>query len=86
MARVSEPPFGSQGTTRAGKLAELTHMSSDLHREADCLFLAQYVPPLVVVNDRLEIIQTRGHTRPSWTCRQESQPRLAENGTAWTVL
>jgi two-component system, chemotaxis family, CheB/CheR fusion protein len=42
---------------------ETLHVPSDLHREADRLLLAHYSPPSVVVNERLEIIQTRGHTR-----------------------
>ncbi len=36
----------------------------DLHREADRLLLARYAPPSVVVNEQLEIVQTRGHTGP----------------------
>jgi two-component system CheB/CheR fusion protein len=34
----------------------------ELQREADRLLLARYVPAAVVVNDQLEILQTRGHT------------------------
>ena len=34
----------------------------EVQREADRLLLARYVPPAVVVNDRLDILQTRGHT------------------------
>jgi two-component system CheB/CheR fusion protein len=34
----------------------------DVQREADRLLLAKYVPAAVVVNDHLEILQSRGHT------------------------
>lgn len=34
----------------------------DLQREADRLLLARYAPPSVVVNDQLEIVQTKGRT------------------------
>ena len=37
---------------------------TDLQREADRLLLARYAPPSVVVNDQLEIVQTKGHTGP----------------------
>jgi len=36
----------------------------DLQRAADRIVLARYGPPGVVVNDRLEILQSRGHTSP----------------------
>lgn len=35
----------------------------ELQREADRLLLARYAPPAVVVNEQLEILQTRGRTR-----------------------
>lgn len=34
----------------------------ELQREADRLLLARYTPPAVVINDQLDIIQSRGHT------------------------
>lgn len=34
----------------------------ELQREADRLLLARYAPPAVVVNDQMEILQTRGRT------------------------
>lgn len=34
----------------------------ELQREADRLLLSRYAPPAVVVNDRLEILQSRGRT------------------------
>lgn len=36
----------------------------EIQREADRLLLARYAPPAVVVNNQLEIIQTRGRTGP----------------------
>jgi two-component system CheB/CheR fusion protein len=43
---------------------EAAPMPVDLQREADRLLLARYAPPSVVVNDQLEIVQTKGHTGP----------------------
>ncbi|HEY1809850.1 MAG TPA: CheR family methyltransferase, partial [Acidobacteriaceae bacterium] len=34
----------------------------ELQREADRLLLARYAPPAIVINDNLEILQTRGRT------------------------
>ena len=36
----------------------------DLQRAADRVVLARYGPPGVIVNDRMEILQSRGHTAP----------------------
>ncbi len=36
----------------------------ELQRAADRIVLARYGPPGVVINDRMEIIQSRGHTAP----------------------
>ena len=41
---------------------DLRKMPIDLQKEADRLLLAKYAPATVVVNDHLEILQTRGHT------------------------
>ncbi|MBV9608977.1 MAG: PAS domain-containing protein [Acidobacteria bacterium] len=50
------------GTTRAAttSAAESPKASIDLQREADRLLLTRYVPAAVVVNDRFEVLQTRG--------------------------
>ncbi len=58
----SEARTDGPGVPSATRTAELARVPTDLHREADRLLLAHYAPPSVVVNDRLEIIQTRGHT------------------------
>jgi two-component system, chemotaxis family, CheB/CheR fusion protein len=44
------------------KAADSLRGPVELQREADRLLLARYAPPAVVVNDQLEIIQSRGHT------------------------
>lgn len=43
---------------------ETPKLPADLQREADRLLLAKYVPAAVVVNEHLDILQTRGHTGP----------------------
>jgi len=54
----SAPPFAP------AKAQEPARVPADLQREADRLLLARYAPPSVVVNDQLEIVQTKGHTGP----------------------
>jgi two-component system CheB/CheR fusion protein len=44
--------------------AETTKVPLELQREADRLLLARYAPPAVVINDQLEILQSRGRTGP----------------------
>jgi two-component system CheB/CheR fusion protein len=51
-----EPPARERSEPEARK------MPLDLQKEADRLILAKYAPATVVVNDHLEILQTRGHT------------------------
>ncbi|HET9409879.1 MAG TPA: chemotaxis protein CheB [Candidatus Sulfotelmatobacter sp.] len=45
-----------------GKEDEVAKTPSDVQREADRLLLTKYVPSAVVVNDELEILQSRGRT------------------------
>ncbi len=40
----------------------------DLQREADRLLLQRYAPPAVVVDEQLEIQQTKGQTGATWSC------------------
>jgi two-component system, chemotaxis family, CheB/CheR fusion protein len=47
---------------RNGKEQEPPKTPIDVQREADRLLLSKYVPSAVVVNDALEIVQTRGRT------------------------
>jgi two-component system, chemotaxis family, CheB/CheR fusion protein len=42
----------------------LLALDVDLQRAADRIVLARYGPPGVIVNDRMEILQSRGHTAP----------------------
>jgi two-component system, chemotaxis family, CheB/CheR fusion protein len=42
--------------------AEPARVPIEVQREADRLLLARYAPPTVVVNEHLDIIQTKGHT------------------------
>jgi two-component system CheB/CheR fusion protein len=54
---------GRQEKTHApGKEDELAKTPADVQREADRLLLQKYVPSAVVVNDDLEILQSRGRT------------------------
>jgi two-component system, chemotaxis family, CheB/CheR fusion protein len=53
---------GLEKPHRAAKEDELAKTPADVQREADRLLLTKYVPSAVVVNDDLEILQSRGHT------------------------
>jgi two-component system CheB/CheR fusion protein len=44
------------------KTPEIFKAPAELQREADRLLLARYTPPSVVINDHLEILQSRSHT------------------------
>jgi two-component system CheB/CheR fusion protein len=44
------------------KTGEVLKAPLELQREADRLLLARYAPPAVVVNEQMEILQTRGRT------------------------
>src|SRR5215471_606921 len=61
---MSEPHTPLDHATTEAKAAEPARIATDLQRESDRLLLSRYAPPSVVVNDQLEIIQTRGHTGP----------------------
>ena len=55
---------GLEAPVPAPKQTEATKVSPELQREADRLLLARYAPPAVVINDQLEILQSRGRTGP----------------------
>ena len=55
-AEGMEPPLPP------AKPADTARAPVELQREADRLLLGRYAPPAVVVNDQLEIIQSRGRT------------------------
>jgi two-component system, chemotaxis family, CheB/CheR fusion protein len=52
----------TDGHTAPPKAAEALKIPMEVQREADRLLLARYVPPAVLINEHLEILQTRGHT------------------------
>ncbi|HTS37573.1 MAG TPA: chemotaxis protein CheB [Candidatus Solibacter sp.] len=53
---------GREKPQRAAKEDEIAKTPADVQREADRLLLTKYVPSAVVVNDDLEILQSRGKT------------------------
>jgi len=53
---------GPEKPHRPGKEEEAVKTPTDVQREADRLLLTKYVPSAVVVNDELEILQSRGKT------------------------
>ena len=53
---------GPERPHRPGKEDEVIKTPADVQREADRLLLTRYVPSAVVVNDELEILQSRGRT------------------------
>jgi two-component system, chemotaxis family, CheB/CheR fusion protein len=60
---MDKPEYGStDGDTAPSKPAEALKIPMEVQREADRLLLARYVPPAVLINEHLEILQTRGHT------------------------
>ena len=64
---VGRPEQGVDGaatTLPAPRAQEIAKAPLELHREADRLLLARYAPPAVVINDQLEILQSRGPTGP----------------------
>ncbi len=62
---LGKPEPGTTGTpmtTSPSKSPETLKIPMELQREADRLLLARYVPPAVLINEHLEILQTRGRT------------------------
>ncbi len=55
-------PTGAPTVTAQSKIPETHKIPMELQREADRLLLARYVPPAVLINEHLEILQTRGRT------------------------
>ena len=60
--RAAEPQPDGIPLAAAAKAPEPARMPLDLQREADRVLLARYAPPAVVVNEHMDIIQTKGHT------------------------
>jgi two-component system, chemotaxis family, CheB/CheR fusion protein len=61
MGKPEHAPSGAQ-TVAPSKAPETLKIPMELQREADRLLLARYVPPAVLINEHLEILQTRGRT------------------------
>jgi len=62
---LSPQPAGEVPQLKSDRIAEkeqIPKIPGDVQREADRLLLTKYVPSAVVVNDDLEILQTRGRT------------------------
>ncbi len=55
-------PSGTQTLPASAKPKEAARVPMELQREADRLLLSRYVPPAILINHQLEILQTRGHT------------------------
>ncbi|MFL5349259.1 MAG: chemotaxis protein CheB [Hyalangium sp.] len=55
-------PPGKPGSARAE--SEPVRSSAEVARRIDRLLLSRYVPPAVVINEKMEILQFRGHTGP----------------------
>jgi two-component system, chemotaxis family, CheB/CheR fusion protein len=62
---IGHPAHEAEGIevpTPPAKPADTAKPPAELQREADRLLLGRYAPPAVVVNEQLEIIQSRGRT------------------------
>src|SRR5262245_54470216 len=64
IGHYSRGPARKDAPASAAKNPEAPRLPADLQREADRLLLAKYVPAAVVVNEHLDILQSRGHTGP----------------------
>jgi two-component system CheB/CheR fusion protein len=62
MGKPEHGPSATPTTTAQSKSPETLKIPMELQREADRLLLARYVPPAVLINEHLEILQTRGRT------------------------
>ena len=62
VAGMQETGRGSEEKPMALRDEEAARTPFDVQREADRLLLSKYVPSAVVVNEELEILQSRGHT------------------------
>jgi two-component system, chemotaxis family, CheB/CheR fusion protein len=61
VGKPEHAPSGAQ-TAAPPKSPETLKIPLELQREADRMLLARYVPPAVLINEHLEILQTRGRT------------------------
>src|SRR5271163_3679406 len=62
VGKLESEPTGAHALVASSKSSDPHKIPMELQREADRLLLARYVPPAVLINHQLEIIQTRGRT------------------------
>jgi two-component system CheB/CheR fusion protein len=62
MDKPDPEPNSGHAMVSPPKSPEVVKAPMELQREADRLLLARYVPPAVLINHQLEILQTRGRT------------------------
>ncbi len=62
VGKLESEPTGAHALVTSSKSPDPHKIPLELQREADRLLLARYVPPAVLINHQLEIIQTRGRT------------------------
>jgi two-component system CheB/CheR fusion protein len=60
--KLDSEPVAARSLVPSSKPSDPHKVPMELQREADRLLLARYVPPAVLINHQLEIIQTRGRT------------------------
>jgi two-component system CheB/CheR fusion protein len=62
VGRPESDSMGAQAVASPAKSPDPQKIPMELQREADRLLLSRYVPPAVLINHQLEILQTRGRT------------------------
>jgi len=62
MGHMEHDGSAPESSAPAAKNAELLKIPLELQREADRLLLTRYAPPAVVIDEQMEILQTRGST------------------------
>ena len=62
LSKLESEPEGARTLVSSSKSPDPHKIPLELQREADRLLLARYVPPAVLINHQLDIIQTRGRT------------------------
>jgi two-component system CheB/CheR fusion protein len=72
--RLNLPEMGSSATLRGHRSTGWSEV--DLQRAADRIVLARYAPSGVVINDRYDVLQVRGHTAPFLEIPPGSSPNF----------
>ena len=87
VGRPEPEPNGGQASPSSSKPSHALKVPMELQREADRLLLSRYVPPAVLINHQLEILQDQGaYGLISGTPSGKGQPQSAENGAARVAL